>query len=150
VEDVHRLTADPVLELYSDKEDLSVSKHMHKISFGNVDVSKLESEDDFRREAQRLLPNALVQVGEATGEVAWNELQKSFRGVPGFKANTSSSDKRKFIREAGQNYRRQVTAKDRRQLEDYIVARLRELKQSKGYTQRAEKVAEFRAAAPKC
>lgn len=109
-----------------------MSKHMHKISLGNVDVSKLQTEDDFWREAQRLLPNALEQVGEATGEVAWNELQKSFRGAPGFKANTSSGDKRKFIREAGQNYRRQVTAEDRRQLEDYIVARLRELKQSKG------------------
>jgi hypothetical protein len=109
-----------------------MSTHTHKISLGNVDVSKLETEDDFRREAQRLLPNALVQVGEATGEVAWNELQKGFRGVPGFKANTSSSDKRKFIREAGQNYRRRVSAKDRRELEDYIVAKLRELKQSKG------------------
>jgi len=107
-----------------------MSTHTHKISLGNVDVSKLETEDDFRREAQRLLPNALVQVGEPTGEIAWNELQKSFRGVPGFNANTSSSDKRKFIREAGQNHRRQATAKDRRELKDSIVATLRELKQS--------------------
>ena len=108
-----------------------MSTHTHKISLGNVDVSKLETEDDFRRKAQRLLPNALVQVGEASGEVAWNELQKGFRRVPGFKVNTSSSDKRKFIREAGQNYRRQATAKDRRELADYIVAALRELKQSR-------------------
>ena len=109
-----------------------MSTHTHKISLGHVDASRLETEDDFRREAKRLLPNALVQVGEATGEVAWDELQKGLRGVPGFKANSSSGDKSKFIREAGQNYRRQVSAKDRRELEDYIVARLRELKQSKG------------------
>lgn len=109
-----------------------MSKDMHKISLGNVDVSRLENEDDFRREARRLLPNVLVQVGEASGEVAWRELQKSFRRVPGFKANSSSSEKRKFIREAGQNYRKQVSAKDRRELEDHIVERLRELKQSNG------------------
>ncbi len=109
-----------------------MSTHTHKISLGHVDVSRLETEDDFRREAQRLLPNALVQVGEATGEVAWDELQKGFRGVPGFKANSSSSDRGKFIREAGQNHCRQATAKHRRELEDYIVARLRELKQSNG------------------
>lgn len=109
-----------------------MSTHTYKISLGNVDVSRLDTDDDFRREAQRLLPNALVEVGEATGEIAWNELQKGFRGVPGFKANSSSSDKSKFIREAGQNYRRQASGKDRRELEDYIVVRLRELKQSKG------------------
>ena len=108
-----------------------MSTRTYKISLGNVNVAKLETEDDFRREAEQLLPKALVQVGEASGEVAWNELQKSFRGVPGFKVNSSSSDKSKFIREAGQNYRRQATVKDRRELEDYIVARLRELKQSR-------------------
>jgi hypothetical protein len=109
-----------------------MSTHTYKISLGHVDVSRLETDDDFRREAQRLLPNALVQVGETTGEVAWDELQKGFRGVSGFKANSSSNDKGKFIREAGQNYRRQAPTKDRRELEDYIVARLRELKHSKG------------------
>ena len=60
-----------------------MSTHTYKVSLGHVDVSRLETDDDFRREAKRLLPNALVQVGEATGEVAWDELQKGLRGVPG-------------------------------------------------------------------
>lgn len=95
-----------------------MATHTFKISLGNVDFSKLESDADFRREAQRLLPDVLVQVGEATGEVAWNELQKGFRGIPGFQVNSSSSDKRKFIREAGQNFRRQATSQERRDIEE--------------------------------
>ena len=99
-----------------------------EITFGRVDVSNLETEEDFRREARRILPEALVQIGEKSGEIAWNDLQKSFRKVPGYKPNSSSSEKRKFIREAGENYRRKVSAKDRQEIEDYIVARLRQLK----------------------
>lgn len=94
------------------------------IRLGTVDFSKLETEADFRREAQRLLPDVLVQVGEKTGEVAWNELQKGFRGIPGFKANSSSSDKSKFIREAGQNFRRQANSQERREIEDEIIRQL--------------------------
>jgi hypothetical protein len=59
-----------------------MSTHTHKISLGHVDVSRLETEDDFRREAQRLLPNALVQVGEAAGEVAWDECHWALQNQP--------------------------------------------------------------------
>ena len=42
-----------------------------EITFGRVDVSNLETEEDFRREARRILPEALVQIGEKSGEIAW-------------------------------------------------------------------------------
>lgn len=98
------------------------------IPLGSVDIDKLEADADIRREAQRLLPHALTRVGEKTAEVAWNEMQKRFRGIPGFKANSSSSDKSRFIREGGQNHRRNASAHDRRAIEDLIVQQLGEMK----------------------
>lgn len=105
------------------------------IPLGSVDLDKLETDADFRRLAQRLVPDALTHIGEKTAEVAWNELQKSFRGIPGFKVN-SSSDKSRFIREGGQNHRRSASAsasaQERRAIEDYIIEQLREMKRKAG------------------
>ena len=102
------------------------------IPLGSVDLDKLLTDDDYRREAQRLLPDALTRIGEKTAEVAWNELQKCFRGIPGFKANSSSSDKARFIREGGENHRRNASAQDRRGIEDHIIQQLREMKRKAG------------------
>ena len=107
-----------------------MSTHSHRIDLGHVDVSKLQTDEDIRREARRLLPRALLQIGEAAGETAWQELQRGLRSVPGFKVNSSSSDKRSFVQEAGQNYRRQANEQDKRKLEDQIVQQLRERKTS--------------------
>ncbi len=101
------------------------------IPLGSVDLDKLETDADFRRLAQRLVPDALTHIGEKTAEVAWNELQKSVRGIPGFKVN-SSSDKSRFIREGGQNHRRSASAQDRRVIEDHIIQQLREMKRKAG------------------
>jgi hypothetical protein len=109
-----------------------VSTLTFSIPLGSVDLSKLETDEDYRREAQRLLPDALTQIGEKTAEVAWNELHKGFRGIPGFKANSSSSDKSRFIREAGQNHRRKASAHDRRVVEDHIIQQLRDMKRKAG------------------
>ena len=106
-----------------------MATHSFTIPLGSVDLDHLDTDDDFRKEAQRLLPGALQQIGEKTGEVAWNELQKSFRGIPGVTVNSSSSEKARFIREAGENHRRDASAQDRRELEDYIIHQLREMKQ---------------------
>jgi len=64
-----------------------------RIDLGHVDFDSLETDDDFRREAQRILPKAIVQLGEAVGEKAWTATQKGLKG-PGIKLSTSSSDKR--------------------------------------------------------
>ncbi|HEY4759472.1 MAG TPA: hypothetical protein VIH42_02715 [Thermoguttaceae bacterium] len=105
-----------------------MTTHSIQIKLGHVDLSKLETDEDFHCEARRLLPDVLLQVGEATGEVAWNEMQKGLKGIPGFKLNSSSSDKRAFMREAGQNYRREANTTQRRELEEEIIRQLREQK----------------------
>ena len=105
-----------------------MTTQMYSISLGSVDLDRLVTEDDFRRQARHLLPGALNAIGEKSGEVAWNEVQKGFRGIPGFQPNSSSSDKARFIRQAGENYRRKVSAHDRQMLEDEIIRQLREMK----------------------
>ena len=109
-----------------------MSTQTFSIPLGSVDLDKLETEDDFRREAHRLVPGAMIRIGEKTAEIAWNELQKSFRGIPGFKGNSSSSDKSRFIREGGQNHSRNASAQDRRSVENHIIQQLRELKRKSG------------------
>jgi len=74
-----------------------MQEHQIKIDFKLVDLSSLETEDDFLQEAKRLLPEALVQLGEAVGEKTWDELQKGLKGS-GLKVNTSPSEKRKFVK----------------------------------------------------
>ena len=105
-----------------------MTTHNIQIKLGHVDLSKLETDEDFHREARRSLPDVLVQVGEASGEIAWNAMQSGLKGIPGLKLNSSSSDKRAFIREAGQNFRREATGTERRDLEEDIVRQLRECK----------------------
>lgn len=105
-----------------------MQEYLLKIDFRNVDLASVETEDDFHREAKRLLPGYLVQLGEAVAERTWDESQKRLKS-PGVKLNTSSSDKRKFIKEAGKNYQRKASTKDRKQLEDYIVQQLRSYKE---------------------
>jgi hypothetical protein len=78
-------------------------------------------------EAQRLLPAAIKKVGDGVGKVAWDKLQKAFRG-PAFKPTSSVADKKKFIRETSSDYARGMTAADRRELVDYLVQKLREQK----------------------
>ncbi len=100
-----------------------------RLDIGSVDFDSLETDEDFRREARRILPVAIVQLGEAVGEEAWEALQKSLRRS-GFKPTTSSSEKRKFIREAGQNYNREISEAEKRELEDEVIRQLREQKAS--------------------
>jgi hypothetical protein len=63
-----------------------MQEHQIKIDFNLVDFSCLSTEDDFLQEAKRLLPEALVQLGEAVWEKTWEELQKGLKGS-GVKVN---------------------------------------------------------------
>ena len=96
------------------------------LDFGEVNFEGLESDDDFRREAQRLLPGAIDKVGRTVAEVAWKKLQKAFSG-PGF-SRSSSSEKVKFIRETSRDYARSMSQADKKELEDHIVEQLSEAK----------------------
>lgn len=100
-----------------------------KLNLGDVNISSLQSEDDLRREAKRLLPRVLVQVGESVGEKTWEAIRKGLKG-PHFKPNTSATEKRKFIQEAGRNYQRSASSQDKRKLEDDIVEHLKQYMQA--------------------
>ncbi|GAB1541340.1 hypothetical protein NUACC21_40110 [Scytonema sp. NUACC21] len=97
------------------------------IDFGKIDLLSLETDDDIRQEAKRLLPKALVQLGESIGEKTWEELQNSLKG-PGTKLKSSQSEKRKFIQETGRTYHRNASNRERQELENYIVEQLRNYK----------------------
>jgi hypothetical protein len=94
------------------------------ISFSTVDLASLETEEEFRAEARRLLPAALGKVGEAVAEQTWEELQKTLL-KPGSKAKSSTSEKRQFVKETGRNYQRSASNRDKQEVEDYIVEQLR-------------------------
>ncbi|KYC41047.1 hypothetical protein WA1_23300 [Scytonema hofmannii PCC 7110] len=94
------------------------------IDFSSIDIASLDTDDEFRQEAKRLLPKALVQLGEIVGEKTWEDLQKSLK-KPGGKLSSSQSEKRKFIQETGRTYHRHASSRERQELEDYIVEQLR-------------------------
>ena len=98
-----------------------------EIDMKTIDFDSLETDEDFRSEAQRLLPKALVQVGEAMAEKTWEELEKEMQ-KSGIKSGGSQSAKRKFIQETKRTYQRNASSRDKRELEEYIVEQLREYK----------------------
>ncbi|BAY85378.1 MAG: hypothetical protein AAF349_13495 [Cyanobacteria bacterium P01_A01_bin.68] len=98
-----------------------------EIDVKEIDFDSLESDEDFRSEAQRLLPKALVQVGEAMAEKTWEDLQKEMQ-KSGIKSGASQSAKRKFIQETKRTYQRNASSRDKRELEDYLVEKLHQYK----------------------
>lgn len=107
-----------------------MSTSTFSVPLGSVDLGKLESDADYHRLAHQLLPDALTRIGEKAAEVAWTELQKSIRGIPGFKGNSSSSDKSRFIREGGRNHARSASSHHRREVEKHIREQLRKMKRT--------------------
>jgi hypothetical protein len=98
------------------------------LDFSSTDIASLDTDDEFHQEAKRLLPKALVQLGEIVGEKTWEDLQKTLT-KPGGKVGGSQSEKRKFIQETGRTYHRHASSRERQELEDYIVEQLRDRKQ---------------------
>jgi hypothetical protein len=98
-----------------------------EIDLKSVDFASLDADEDFRSEAQRLLPQALVKVGEAMAEKTWDELQKEMQ-KSGMKSSGSQSAKRKFIQETKRTYQRNASSRDKRELEDYIIEQIRQHK----------------------
>lgn len=98
-----------------------------EIDINSIDFDSLETDEDFRSEAQRLLPKALVQVGEAMAEKTWEELQKDMQ-KSGMKSGGSQNAKRKFIQETKRTYQRNASSREKRELEDYLVEKLHQYK----------------------
>jgi len=102
-----------------------MSQHNIRIDLGAVDFGSLHCEADYWQEATRLLPKVLTDLGQAQGEIAWEGFQRAFSGA-GFKVNRSTSDRQKFIREAGENFRTGVDAIERAKIVDCIADQLKE------------------------
>jgi hypothetical protein len=47
-----------------------MAKHEIRVDLGGTDLAALATDDDLRREARRLLPAALEELGQALGEAA--------------------------------------------------------------------------------
>lgn len=98
-----------------------------KVDLASIEPAKLETDDDLRRQARKLLPDVLSKIGETIGASTWTQLQNGLRGSPGFQARASLSEKRKFIRDVGQAYCREASQQERWAVEQTIVEQLREL-----------------------
>ena len=96
-----------------------------RISLGDVDYSRLETDEDYREVAWEKMPEALRQIGETLGERAWDAMQKAFRGGH-FKMNRSSSDRRAFIEKAAQEFCDNNLGN--KEIEDRLIDQIRENK----------------------
>jgi hypothetical protein len=96
-----------------------------RISLGDVDYSRLETDEDYREVAWEKMPAALRQIGEALGERVWDAMREALRGGP-FKTNRSSSDRRAFIEKAAQEFCDNNLGN--KEIEDYVIEQLRENK----------------------
>jgi hypothetical protein len=100
-----------------------------RVNLSQVDLDTLNTEDEIRQATRRLVPNTLKELGEASADVAWKAFQKTFRGS-GFKPNNSASDKRKFVRDASNEYVRKASVTDKKKIEDCIVEQIHAQKSS--------------------
>ena len=102
-------------------------KYEIPLDLSDVDLEALDTDEDFRREAARLLPVALEELGQAFGEAAWKRQATATKS-----RESATSEMRDFVQKAGRTYRRFAPASDRLALEDLLVRKLREAKDQSG------------------
>ena len=91
-----------------------------KLYLGSVDYDALVSEDDFKREAIRILPSAISSVGEANGVLLWAELNKAFG------RKSCGSSKAEFVLECRKKFEREISEDTKEELLNQIVKQLHE------------------------
>jgi hypothetical protein len=105
-------------------------KYEIPLDLSGIDLEALDTDKDFSREAERLLPAALEELGQAFGEAAWKRQAVALaRAVKGREA---TGEMREFIQKAGRTYRRFAPASDRLALKDLLIRKLREAKDQSG------------------
>jgi hypothetical protein len=97
-------------------------RHNYKFTLGHVDLDLLNSDADFRSEAEKHVPAYIDGLSKFVSETLWNEFNRT---AGPFKITTS---KISFISEQVREFKRSVTAKDRRDYSDTIIQILRDMK----------------------
>jgi hypothetical protein len=105
----------------------------YELNIGQVDISKVQTEEDFRQEASRLVPSLMAQSGEKIGEKAWEELQE---GLGNMVASSSASEKAEFIRAFAENYCGDVAR--RNELIEVIINTLQDMKANSAMREQRE------------
>jgi hypothetical protein len=103
-----------------------MSKFNIELDFKDVDLDSLETEEEFRACAKTLIPKAVIKLGEAVADKTWEDLQEKLK-AQGIKVSSAPSEKRKFVSETVRNYQKNVSNREKQELEDYIVEQLRDL-----------------------
>jgi hypothetical protein len=101
-------------------------KYEIPLDMSAVDLEALDTDEDIRLAASRLLPVALEELGRAFGEAAWKRQASASTG------RETTDERKEFIRKAGRTYRRFAPVSERMALEDLLVCRLREARDQSG------------------
>ena len=97
-----------------------------------VDFDALRTEEDYRREAGRLLPAVLAQLSGEAADAAWDKSRKTYEGIGGMSGTPSDADKERFKSGEPAGYRARATDAELRAIEDEVVRQLREHKARRG------------------
>lgn len=101
-----------------------MAKLNYRIDLKHLDVSAIQSDADIKRTAKKLLPGALIEIGEDAGAKSWDAMANEMRKLKGFKASPAS-ERTKHIRESGQKFKRTISAKDKLTIETEIAQEIR-------------------------
>lgn len=91
-----------------------------RFDVSKVDVSDLETDAEFAREAKRHVDAVLEHLGADAAEMAWNA----------HAIDNATAGKQRFIEQGSEHAKTAATAEDRQRIEDAIIQQLRAKKAS--------------------
>jgi hypothetical protein len=94
-----------------------------KIDIGRIDLSLLKTDEDIRNEAKKRLDHVLIGIGKTSGKVMWAAIKKN--GI--FKPEPDNQTL--FVRNAGQEYKKKATLRERKKTEEAIFQTIKEMKE---------------------
>lgn len=95
-----------------------------KVDINNVHLDEMRTEEDMRAEAKRRVPNALKEIGENLGSIAWKETTRAFQGSI---IKMQTQNRMAYIRESGRNYQRTADMNLRRNIENLIFDEIKKM-----------------------
>ncbi len=102
--------------------------HQIKLPAERVDFDALRTDEDFRREAGRLLPAVLAQLSRAAAGAAWDKSRETREGIGGMAGTPSAAEEERFMGGEPAGFRARATDEELREIEDEVVRLLKEHK----------------------